>query len=178
MDDIDLQIISALQKDGRVSLVDLSKEVGLTHPSVRERLLRLMSDELIKVQALVNAKALKLKFAFLCVEASNMSQALQVINKAKKCSRVILAGVGSGDFNAFILLVGDNFDILKAVTEKHIRSMPEVKRMSVSFGDVISPRHVTAPLKLDKSGCAQECSLCDLYKTEICPGCSECLVST
>ena len=58
LDRVDWKIIAELQKDGRVSLVELGRRVGLKHPSVRARLARLTSSNVIKVQANLNLRKL------------------------------------------------------------------------------------------------------------------------
>lgn len=47
MDSTDLRIIKVLQEDGRISMKDLGKTVGLTSPAVSERVKRLEEDEVI-----------------------------------------------------------------------------------------------------------------------------------
>ena len=48
IDDIDRAIIALLDDDGRASLADIGKEVGLTGPSVGERLRRMRDDGVIE----------------------------------------------------------------------------------------------------------------------------------
>ncbi|PAB58117.1 Lrp/AsnC family transcriptional regulator [Anaeromicrobium sediminis] len=47
MDKTDLRIVEILQKNGRISLKDLGKEVGLTSPAVSERVKRLEENGVI-----------------------------------------------------------------------------------------------------------------------------------
>ena len=47
MDKVDEQIISLLKRDGRMALVDISKEVGLSSPTIKDRLDRLEADGVI-----------------------------------------------------------------------------------------------------------------------------------
>lgn len=48
IDDIDRRIISALEHDGRASLAEIGKAVGLSGPAVGERVRRLQSDGVIE----------------------------------------------------------------------------------------------------------------------------------
>ncbi len=52
MDDLDIKIISMLQDDGRVSNVEIARDVGISEGTVRRRLKRLIQDEFIRVSAL------------------------------------------------------------------------------------------------------------------------------
>lgn len=59
MDVTDHKIIDILQKDGRVSMKDLGKIVGLTSPAVSERVKRLEESGIIEgYKAIVNPDAL------------------------------------------------------------------------------------------------------------------------
>ena len=59
MDVTDHKIIEILQKDGRVSMKDLGKIVGLTSPAVSERVKRLEESGIIEgYKAIVNPDAL------------------------------------------------------------------------------------------------------------------------
>lgn len=48
MDNTDLNIINILQKNGRSTIKEIGKKVGLTSPAVTERLRRLESEEVIQ----------------------------------------------------------------------------------------------------------------------------------
>ena len=59
MDVTDYRIIEILQKDGRISMKDLGKIVGLTSPAVSERVKRLEESGVIEgYKAIVNPDAL------------------------------------------------------------------------------------------------------------------------
>jgi len=47
MDKVDIQLLKILQKDGRITISDLSKKLALSRPSVSERLLRLQEKGII-----------------------------------------------------------------------------------------------------------------------------------
>ncbi|MDD9149931.1 MULTISPECIES: Lrp/AsnC family transcriptional regulator [unclassified Sporolactobacillus] len=48
MDEIDLDILSQLQENARLTMIELGKKVGLTSPSVTERVRRLEEQGVIK----------------------------------------------------------------------------------------------------------------------------------
>ena len=52
MHDHDIKIISMLQDDGRVSNVEIARDVGISEGTVRRRLKRLLQDKFIRVSAL------------------------------------------------------------------------------------------------------------------------------
>lgn len=47
MDKIDEEIIGLLKKDGRIALADISREIGLSSPSIKDRIGKLEGDGVI-----------------------------------------------------------------------------------------------------------------------------------
>ncbi len=47
MDTVDTQIIELLKKDGRIALADISREVGLSSPSIKDRIEKLEAEGVI-----------------------------------------------------------------------------------------------------------------------------------
>ena len=58
MDELDRKIIIILEKDGRAANATIAREVGVSEGTVRRRLKRLIGDEIIKVVAFPDPKAL------------------------------------------------------------------------------------------------------------------------
>lgn len=51
---VDRQMVSLLQKDGRMPIVTIAKELGISETTARSRLKRLLTDNVIKVVAVSN----------------------------------------------------------------------------------------------------------------------------
>ena len=51
---VDRQMVSLLQKDGRMPIVTIAKELGISETTARSRLKRLLADDVIKVVAVSN----------------------------------------------------------------------------------------------------------------------------
>jgi Lrp/AsnC family transcriptional regulator for asnA, asnC and gidA len=54
LDRVDRQMVSLLQKDGRMPIVTIAKELGVSETTARSRLKRLLADDVIKVVAVSN----------------------------------------------------------------------------------------------------------------------------
>jgi Lrp/AsnC family transcriptional regulator for asnA, asnC and gidA len=54
LDRVDRQMVSLLQKDGRMPIVAIAKELGISETTARSRLKRLLADDVIKVVAVSN----------------------------------------------------------------------------------------------------------------------------
>jgi Lrp/AsnC family transcriptional regulator for asnA, asnC and gidA len=51
---VDRQMVSLLQKDGRMPIVTIAKELGISETTARSRLKRLLADDVIRVVAVSN----------------------------------------------------------------------------------------------------------------------------
>ncbi|MGG3468545.1 Lrp/AsnC family transcriptional regulator [Neobacillus pocheonensis] len=54
LDDLDFEIIKRLQTDGRTSYTEISEELGITVGTVRNRVQRLIENEVLKIVGVVN----------------------------------------------------------------------------------------------------------------------------
>jgi Lrp/AsnC family transcriptional regulator for asnA, asnC and gidA len=54
LNSVDRQMVSLLQKDGRMPIVTIAKELGISETTARSRLKRLLADDVIKVVAVSN----------------------------------------------------------------------------------------------------------------------------
>ena len=58
MDELDRKIIALLQLDGRASNAKIAREVGVSEGTVRRRLRRLVTDDVVKIIAVPNLEKL------------------------------------------------------------------------------------------------------------------------
>ena len=65
VDDVDRQIIAALQLNGRASNTQIASELGITEGTVRKRIDRLISQEIMKITAVVNP--LEMDYPFVAI---------------------------------------------------------------------------------------------------------------
>ncbi|SHK50247.1 Lrp/AsnC family transcriptional regulator [Paramaledivibacter caminithermalis] len=85
MDSTDLKILKILQQDGRISMKDLGKKVGLTSPAVSERVKRLEENGIIiGYKAIVNPKKLNKNISALidvAIRSENYKKFLDFVPK-------------------------------------------------------------------------------------------------
>ena len=98
MDTTDYKIIEILQEDGRISMKDLGKIVGLTSPAVSERVRRLEESGVIEgYKAIVNPNALG-RFIKAFVHVSLPSNKYnEFLNTSRKDSRIVECHHITGD---------------------------------------------------------------------------------
>lgn len=54
LDDLDLSLLRALQANGRVPNTRIARQLGVSEPTVRKRIERLMRDQFLRVVAVIN----------------------------------------------------------------------------------------------------------------------------
>jgi len=135
IDDIDLKIIEKLRRDGRKKLTEIADELNMTHPSVHERIKKLVDNEIIKIQANFNLSKLRLKAAFVSLRMKDAKEIPKLIEKCSNCSKLLLMGFGSGKYNVFVILIGYTFDELRCAIEKKFSSR-NIEEMIVSYGEI------------------------------------------
>ena len=93
MDDIDRQLVTTLVQDARTSFAALARQVGLSPPSVYERVRRLESDGVLRgYHAEVNPKAVGLGVSALVgvlqregVESADLADRLAAVEEVEDC---------------------------------------------------------------------------------------------
>lgn len=175
MDEIDRKIISILQKNGRVTLQSIAKEVGLSTMGVKKRLEKLLKEN-IKIKALINAKNLIL--AIIAMEIEDAESLRNIIEKFKDCPRIVRFFVTTGSFNLFALIWVEDYHTLESVSlekcslraQKGIRRFEIYPVQEVHYEPFIDIK-VTSEKSLEFAPCGVHCGSCKRYKEERCMGC-------
>ncbi len=164
LDEVDIKIISELQKDGRLSLTELGRRVGLRHSTVRERLLKIFRNKLAKIQANVNVKNLGLQIVFLAFEVSRYERVSELIRMLEACPRTILVAATSGEFNVIALMLVEDMETLRILIEKNLRPLNGIKRISINFGEIVYPEFLPIkPLTSFRSVNKSVCFECKVF---------------
>ena len=104
LDEIDKQILRALQHDGRVSYADLGPTVGLSAPAARARVQRLIDTGVVRVVGVTDPIALGLPtMAMLGVKADGDIRA--IADAISACEGVIYVVLTAGAFDLFVEVV-------------------------------------------------------------------------
>lgn len=148
LDKIDYKIIDALIRDGRISMIALGKEVGLSKTPVTARVKRL---EKIGVITGYRAELSSMKLgmdhvAFVEVKLSDTREAaLKEFNQAiRTVKEVVSCNMIAGGFDYLIKVRTRDIMSYRAVLGERISSMPHVASTStyVSMESVIDHRSV------------------------------------
>jgi Lrp/AsnC family transcriptional regulator for asnA, asnC and gidA len=119
VDDIDLQIIDALQKDGRVAFAQIAEQLNVSPGMIRLRYNRLVEEGYLKVVAITNPLRMGFKTMAMIGIRADGSKLLNVAEKISKLDEVIYMVIASGRFDIFAEVVcRDHEHLLRFITEK------------------------------------------------------------
>lgn len=119
VDEIDRQIISALQKDGRVAFAQIAEQLNVSPGMIRFRYNRLVEQGYLKVVAITNPLRMGFKtMAMIGIHAQG-NKLFDVAEKISKLDEVIYLVISSGRFDIFAEVVcRDHEHLLHFITEK------------------------------------------------------------
>lgn len=118
-DEIDLQIIEALQKDGRVAFAQIAEQLNVSPGMIRLRYNRLVEEGYLKVVAITNPLRMGFKTMAMIGIRADGSKLLEVAEKISKLDEVIYLVISSGRFDLFAEVVcRDHEDLLRFITGK------------------------------------------------------------
>ena len=118
-DEIDLQIIEALQKDGRVAFAQIAEQLNVSPGMIRLRYNRLVEEGYLRVVAITNPLRMGFKTMAMIGIRADGSKLLEVAEKISKLEEVIYLVISSGLFDLFAEVVcRDHEDLLRFITEK------------------------------------------------------------
>jgi Lrp/AsnC family transcriptional regulator for asnA, asnC and gidA len=98
LDSVDRQIIRVLQQDGRMSNVEIGRQVGVSEATIRKRLERLLSAQTIRIAAIPAATKVgfsTIAFMTLSVDLARADQVATEIAQLSAVRTIHLAGGGS-----------------------------------------------------------------------------------
>lgn len=118
-DEIDLQIINALQRDGRVAFSQIAEKLNVSPGMIRLRYNRLIEQGYLKVVAITNPLRMGFKTMAMIGIRVDGSKLLEVAENISKLNEVIYLVASSGRFDLFAEVVcRDHEDLLRFITEK------------------------------------------------------------
>ncbi|TET10915.1 MAG: Lrp/AsnC family transcriptional regulator [Candidatus Thorarchaeota archaeon] len=180
MDDIDKNLISILQKNGRTSLSDIGKKLGMSHVAVSKRLDKLVGSNLVQITAGVNTEYLDTKIFFMGLETENMEVAERIQEDYKNCPRLLMLAPVTGRYNIFAVMIAeDTWSLESIIGTCSIRTEPGVRRSESWFGNApIYPQFIPLDLAPATTGspispCGRNCGTCKRYVANKCMGCPQ-----
>jgi len=135
LDDIDLKILQAFYQDGRKSFVEIAKETKLSPVGVKNRVEKLINEDILKIRGLLNIKKVHSVSAAIEVETDNETRS-SLIEKFKKSPLIYHLVKTSGRYNLIIGIVAPDLESIENFIEGEIRKEPGVKHIEVNIGEL------------------------------------------
>ena len=159
LDTLDREIIRLLTENGRMPIVALAQQLGITAPTVRYRLKAIEDAGMFKVAGLVDPdKHAGMITAIVAMSVQSEGKLYQVLERVSGLPNVVWAGVVAGRYDIFaeVVCVGGRNELYEFTT-KTILSIANVVRSETflimkSRGNWLRlPDEVAAPAKLSES---------------------------
>ncbi len=177
LDDKNKMLINHLQSDGRDSLTNIGKFLGISHVSVQKRIKKLLDNHQIRISANLSSSALEITYAIILVEVDSYKQLKSLIEKYSKCPRHVFFGTLTGSYNLISIIAAENQETLQSVINVcSMRNEPGLRRTEIFMVDLpLKPQFI--PFKIPNKGdseicnCGNDCKGCERYGEKSCFGC-------
>ena len=133
MDQLDLDIISFLQKDGRMPLTEIAKELGVSEGTVRNRVSQLMDKQTIQVVGMADPHQLGYDapaVIAVSVQPQKLNEVVELIADLPEVSYLIMV---SGEYDLMVEVMCKDRDSLAALLNERIRGLDGVTRTQTFF---------------------------------------------
>jgi len=127
LDDVSMQIIRELQRDGRRPYTSIAKTIGLSEAAVRQRVKNLIKSGVMQIVAV--ADPLRMGFHLMALVAVRVEGDLMETAKALSAiPEVIYVVVTAGSFDLLVELVCTDHDHLLKLLNEDVRTVPGITR--------------------------------------------------
>ena len=179
MDETDKKIIAILQADGRTTVREIAKSIGLTSMGTKKRLDKLVKNETIKISALINPITLKLHPAIVMLEMESAEAMQNVFDRFEECPRIIQIFKTMGGYNLIALVVAETKETLESISmekcslrcSKGIRRSEFYPVSDTYFSPFLQIRENLVHKENKVAPCKVECDPCSRFETKKCVGC-------
>jgi Lrp/AsnC family transcriptional regulator for asnA, asnC and gidA len=132
LDPIDLQIVRILQRDGRTSNVEIARQVGISEATVRKRLERLLSADVISVTAIPDADKVDLSTITFITLDVDLAQLDRICDQLTRLPEVRALYYTSGESDLIAEAWFSSGDELLYFLTHRLASIPGIQRTATS----------------------------------------------
>ena len=113
LDDTDIRIVKILRQDPRESYTQIADTLGISRVTVKNRMDKMIADNLIALTARVNIKTQGGKMAMLGLEVKSEKDWKECLEKINTLPWVIMGFKAMGKSNLRIIIYGETDEILE-----------------------------------------------------------------
>ena len=128
LDDLDLTIIKALQKDGRVSFDKIAAKVGVSARTISARVNRLVENGTINITAVVNPERVGYPVLATVFIETEINRTRAVANYLAAMEEVAFVGLTSGDPEIYISVRAASNSALAQLMSDKLPAIDGVRR--------------------------------------------------
>ena len=128
LDRIDRQIVSLLQKNGRLANVEIARDLGLAEGTVRKRLERLLEAGVIHIVAVVEPERVDYPIHTIVGIEADLAQLQQIARRIAALPEVTGVSLVTGTYDLLIEVVLTSSDQLLSFLMDRIAGIPGIKR--------------------------------------------------
>ena len=145
LDRVDRRMVSLLQKDGRIPIVTIAKQLGISETTARSRLKRLINEDVIKIVAISNP--IRLGFEIignikLSIDLKKKDAILQALKNIEALNYVALTTGGNdidiefiaGSLSEFKTLIFERISQIDGVNSAETSLIVEIIKDTWDFG--------------------------------------------
>jgi Lrp/AsnC family transcriptional regulator, regulator for asnA, asnC and gidA len=122
LDDLDMQIMKLLQKDGRLSYTELADILNTTVGTVRNRVQRLMDNQTLKIVGVVNPFLTGMPSVAMFGMKVTLSKLQEVIDHLGEIPEVRFIAASTGRYDLFVeVITTTNTDLNRIIKEEFSR---------------------------------------------------------
>jgi Lrp/AsnC family transcriptional regulator for asnA, asnC and gidA len=133
LDRMDRRIVSLLQKDGRMPIVTLAKELGASETTARNRLKRLINDEIIKVVAVGNPIKLGFEIIGNIKLDINLKQKDAILAELKQIDSLNYVALTTGGNDIDLEFIAGSLDEFKTLIFEKISRIDGINSVETSL---------------------------------------------
>jgi Lrp/AsnC family transcriptional regulator for asnA, asnC and gidA len=132
LDDVDKGIIRILQQDGRISNVEIARQVGVSEATVRKRLDRLLSEGTIRITAVPNAARLGFSTITFMIIGVDLARVGQIAEQIAQLPQVRAIYMTAGENNLIAEAWFRSGDDLLHFMSQHFGPIPGIRRTATA----------------------------------------------
>ena len=131
-DELDRQIISLLQKDGRRPNTEIAQQLGVTETTVRKRIGRLVSESLIKVVAVPSPEVMGMTMSAIVGITVEMTAVQDVAAALEALPQTRYVGYSTGPYDLIIEVFFRSHEELLDLLSKKLARIPGITKTDTS----------------------------------------------
>lgn len=133
LDDLDKGIVAILQKDGRTSNREVGRNLGVSEATVRNRISRLINEDLIEIVAVPTPRAVGMTLSAIIGVSVSLKSIEDVVAQLVTKSEIRYVGLATGRYEIILEAFFQDHEHLLEFLTKEIGHMDGVTRVESSL---------------------------------------------